>query len=416
MLPLSTYISALPLTIITAVLPLATSAQSINGTALSSCAASVNSALPSPVPADFTFSGNVRQYYIAAEEIDWNFIPTGWDNWLGVPINDSPRAYSAGYTTAAGSLGLTWKKAVYRQYTDASFTTPSSRPSFQGILGPTLRAEVGDMIEILFFNNLTANYASMHSMGLAYSQANEGSLYPHITANQGILVPSGSAIAPGGCYVYKWLVDSASAPNQDDVSKMWAYHSYVSMDNDLNAGLMGPTFVYASGMMNVSIASAREFPLIYMDYNESNSFMSSINAAKFNVSTQSSGGPQPMLGNGYGNFSIWNPQLTNYNSSSALTTTQAPLFHTLNGGAFANNAPFEMCVNEKAIWYVMALGSASHTFHMHGNSFQRFGQNMASIGLNDGTMVTLTANMTGAGGWQLICHADELENLDKREA
>ena len=82
MLPLSTYISALPLTIITAVLPLATSAQSINGTALSSCAASVNSALPSPVPADFTFSGNVRQYYIAAEEIDWNFIPTGWDNWL----------------------------------------------------------------------------------------------------------------------------------------------------------------------------------------------------------------------------------------------------------------------------------------------------------------------------------------------
>ena len=162
---------------------------------------------------------------------------------------------------------------------------------------------------------------------------------------------------------------------------MWAYHSYVSMDNDLNAGLMGPTFVYASGMMNVSIASAREFPLIYMDYNESNSFMSSINAAKFNVSTQSSGGPQPMLGNGYGNFSIWNPQLTNYNSSSALTTTQAPLFHTLNGGAFANNAPFEMCVNEKAIWYVMALGSASHTFHMHGNSFQRFGQNMASIGM-----------------------------------
>jgi manganese oxidase len=30
-----------------------------------------------------------------------------------------------------------------------------------------LRGEVGDMIEILFVNRLSENYATMHSMGLA---------------------------------------------------------------------------------------------------------------------------------------------------------------------------------------------------------------------------------------------------------
>jgi hypothetical protein len=40
--------------------------------------------LPSTVPLDFHFSGNVRRYYIAAEEVEWDYAPTGWDNWLGV--------------------------------------------------------------------------------------------------------------------------------------------------------------------------------------------------------------------------------------------------------------------------------------------------------------------------------------------
>jgi len=46
----------------------------------------MNGALPSATPPGFAFSGNVRQFYIAAEEIEWNYAPTGWDNWLGVRI------------------------------------------------------------------------------------------------------------------------------------------------------------------------------------------------------------------------------------------------------------------------------------------------------------------------------------------
>lgn len=51
---------------------------------LAACQASMNGALPSPTPSGFAFSGNVRKYYIAAEEVVWDYAPTGWDNWLGV--------------------------------------------------------------------------------------------------------------------------------------------------------------------------------------------------------------------------------------------------------------------------------------------------------------------------------------------
>lgn len=44
----------------------------------------MNDVLPSPTPPGYVFSGNVRKYYVAAEEVEWNYAPTGWDNWLGV--------------------------------------------------------------------------------------------------------------------------------------------------------------------------------------------------------------------------------------------------------------------------------------------------------------------------------------------
>lgn len=89
-----------------------------------------------------------------------------------MPISNSPRAFGAGYLNISGSIGadggLTWQKAMYKGYTDSTFTTPTEQPATNGINGPILRAEVGDMIQILFVNKLPNNYASMHSMGMYY--------------------------------------------------------------------------------------------------------------------------------------------------------------------------------------------------------------------------------------------------------
>ena len=362
---------------------------------LASCAASMNNALPSPTPSDFHFSGTIRRYYVAAEEITWDYAPTGWDNWMGVPFNVSPRAQMAGYVEA----GTKWQKALYRGYTDATFTTPLPQPPWQGMQGPTLRSEVGDMIEILFVNRLSSNYASMHSMSLAYTKDDEGSVYPNNTL-PGQESPSdpGDAVPPGGCVVYKWMVNEGSAPPAGQPSDTHAYHAYVTLEEDLDAGLIGPQIVYQRGMMNTTMAKYREFLLLYMAFDESMSFMSAINARQSLGGEVENAFPDDLDGRNYGNYSIWHPQLVNLMSSGRI---RAPTFYTLNGYVFANNPWFKMCKDDKVIWYFYGHGSDTHVFHMHGNGFKYLGINMASKGTSS-YFFTVTA-LAPALNYMLMC-------------
>lgn len=358
-------------------------------TTYSTCSQSMNGALPASPPSDFSFSGNVRRYYVAAEQVTWDYAPTGWDNALGVPLEYSPRARYSGII-GSGSLGTKWQKALYRGYTDASFSHLSTQPTWNGNNGPILRAEVGDMIEIMFVNKLPNIYASMHSMGLAYNKDNEGSLYPNNSQpGQNVVVAPGNSVAPGGCVVYKWLVNEGAAPTKGLPSHMWGYHSYISYEQDQNAGLTGNTIVYARGQMDSTMANYREFVLTYMQFVESFSSMSATNRAMFSKDNnmgavgQSSPDNQTMLPSPQatpGNQSVWQPQVTNFMAAlNQLSTQQAPTFSAHNGFIYANNPPYEVCVNDPTIWYVSAYGNNPHTFHMHGNGFVHQGENLASI-------------------------------------
>ncbi|PVH87018.1 hypothetical protein DL98DRAFT_649849 [Cadophora sp. DSE1049] len=238
----------------------------------------------------------------------------------------------------------------------------------------------------------------MHSMGLAYSKENEGSLYPNTMTGWQTASVVGDAGAPGECYVYKWLVNDGSAPYPGTDSQMWSYHSYVNMAVDLNSGLAGPTIVYNWGTMNSTMASHREFVLIFEAFDESMSFLTETNLAMYNSSANASASAMPAMleANFAGNISYWKPQLTNMPTVS-LTSTQAPSFYTLNGYVLANSPSFDMCTDDLVIWCVYAFEGASHVFHMHGNSFNFHGSNLASKSLNDGNMMTLQINATATG-------------------
>ena len=187
------------------------------------CAASMNGQLPTATPSDFHFSGNVRRYYVAAEEVEWNYAPTGWDNWMGVPINKSSRA-----AQQSTKFGTTYLKALYRGYTDETFTQLSDQGPWQGTQGPTLRSEVGDLVEIMFVNKLSRNYATMHSMGLSYNKMSEGADYPgnpHSGQNSSISPansdpPIERGMPPGECVVYKWFANDGAGPNNGQVARV----------------------------------------------------------------------------------------------------------------------------------------------------------------------------------------------------
>ena len=69
-----------------------------------------------------------------------------------------PHSDSAKYFTQADDrIGGEYKKAVYVEYTDDTFTTKVNRSSSEahlGFLGPVIRAEVGDEIQVLFKNKV----------------------------------------------------------------------------------------------------------------------------------------------------------------------------------------------------------------------------------------------------------------------
>lgn len=76
------------------------------------------------------------------------------------------------YTTQGPKrIGHKYKKAVFREFTDATFTARRKRKTEHekhlGILGPIIRAEVGDTIEVVF-NNMASRDYSMHPHGVFY--------------------------------------------------------------------------------------------------------------------------------------------------------------------------------------------------------------------------------------------------------
>src|SRR5512135_3212249 len=119
-------------------------------------------------------AGKLRTYYVAADEVEWDYAPSGIDQAMGMPFDARAATYMV---SGAHRIGRVYRKAIYREYTDATFAVLKPRPAewrHAGILGPILRAEVGDTIRVVFRNNASHPY-SMHPHGVFYQKHSEGS-------------------------------------------------------------------------------------------------------------------------------------------------------------------------------------------------------------------------------------------------
>jgi FtsP/CotA-like multicopper oxidase with cupredoxin domain len=117
-------------------------------------------AVPSP-------QGQTHTYYVAADEVAWDYAPSGRDQITGRPFDDVANVF---VQRGPERIGHVYRKAVYREYTDATFTHLKPVPPqwrHLGILGPVLRASVGDTIKVVFKNNTHRPY-SIHPHGVFY--------------------------------------------------------------------------------------------------------------------------------------------------------------------------------------------------------------------------------------------------------
>ena len=196
--------------------------------------------------------GATRHYYIAAEDTTWDYAPSRNDLIHSDMLPPDPR-----------HAGTTWKKTRYVEYTDTSFSTPQEQPSWLGLLGPIIRAEVGDTIIVDFLNRSDKPHG-MHPHGLRYDKASEGALYAPFGA--------GARILPGGRFRYRWVADSESGPLPNGPrSVVWVYHSHVDEAVEANLGLMGPIIVTARGKAKPDGRPrdvGREFVTMFMIFDE----------------------------------------------------------------------------------------------------------------------------------------------------
>ncbi|MFB3817561.1 MAG: multicopper oxidase domain-containing protein [Candidatus Methylomirabilales bacterium] len=208
-------------------------------------------------------AGATRHYYLAAEESFWDFAPTGRDLVSGGPVPMPWRDHTR------------WVKVRYIEYTDDTFTRRVPQPSWLGILGPRIRAEVGDTIQVHFLNR-TDEFQGIHPQGVRVKEA------------EAAFHAAGRALAaPGGSLTYTWTVDAESGPAAGDPSSIVRWYG-APVDAGLNAALLGPILITRAGMGRPDGGASdvdQEFILVFKVFDEARGYgkgqMHSINGYIF---------------------------------------------------------------------------------------------------------------------------------------
>lgn len=138
---------------------------------------------------------------------------------------------------APGRVGRVWRTSIYREYTDSTFKTLKPRPKeweHLGILGPLIRAGVGDTIKVVFRNN-SSFPASMHPHGVFYAKDSEGAPYNDETSGKD---KADDGVPTGSTHLYTWAVPQRAGPTMHEgKSAFWMYHSHVDEQADESSGL-----------------------------------------------------------------------------------------------------------------------------------------------------------------------------------
>ena len=78
-------------------------------------------------------------------------------------------------------IGSIYKKAVYREYTDRTFSrrkrgVKGSRDEHYGLSGPPIRAQVGEHVVVVILNKASRPYSFLPN-GVSITKDNEGAVY-----------------------------------------------------------------------------------------------------------------------------------------------------------------------------------------------------------------------------------------------
>lgn len=327
--------------------------------------------------------GVTRTYYISADRRVWDYAPAGRNRITGRPFSRSDDTWVG---RGHGRVGSRYVKCLYRGYTDASFDHLAPRPAgeaYLGMLGPVIRAEVGDTIKVVFRNRCPFP-ASVHPHGVFYEKDSEGAPYADGTRGAD---KADDAVPPGGRHTYLWQVPERAGPGPGDGSSvMWMYHSHTDEVADTYAGLMGPIEITAAGMARPDGSPAdvdRELFVLYSVMNENESPFLSQNARRAGRDAKG--------------------------DLDDAEFEESNLMHSINGFVFGNGPMVTLHTGERVRWYAMSMGTEVdlHTPHWHGNTVSVMGMRMDTVDLLPASMVVADMVPDDPGTWLFHCHVND---------
>jgi FtsP/CotA-like multicopper oxidase with cupredoxin domain len=324
-------------------------------------------------------AGITRIYHIAAEETLWDYAPS-------YPINPMHQGeFSAKekvFVEGDGKqrIGHEYHKARFVEYTDSSFSTIKPRGAeweHLGILGPVIRANVGDTIKVVFRNKTQDMTTSMHPHGVFYKKDSEGTHYHDSTHEKD---KRDDLVTPGTTYTYTWEVPERSGPWPNDPSSIiWLYHSHGNETMDTNTGLAGPIIISRKGVLlpNGKLKGIdREFIVLFTIFDENKSYYLDKNIEAF--------APEAKI---------------NKDDEAFM---ESNLMHSMNGYVYDDLLGLNMKIGEKVRWYQLALGP-----HWHGNTLLSAGQRVDVLSLLPASHVTVDMRPDNPGTWMYHCHVND---------
>jgi manganese oxidase len=338
----------------------------------------------------------IHTYYIAADEVEWDYAPGGINKVMGMKFEGNPLIF---VEQGPHRIGKVYRKAIYREYTDESFSHLKPRaPEWEhaGILGPIIRAEVGDTIHVFFKNNATKPY-SVHPHGVFYNKDSEGSMYDDGTSGAD---KEDDSVPPGHTHLYTWQVPERAGPGPNDGSSVvWLYHSHGS--RDVESGLIGAIIITRQGMAGPDGKPKdvdREFVTLFMLFDENISWY-----LEHNIQTYTS---DPKRVNRLEFIPADNSGLL---SGAGTGFAAANIKYTMNGYIYGNMPLLTMKKGERVRWYLLTIGEfpSIHTPHWHGNVVLQSGKRTDVVTLLPAQMETVDMVPDDPGTWLYHCHIDE---------
>ncbi|XP_062868994.1 ceruloplasmin isoform X2 [Trichomycterus rosablanca] len=324
----------------------------------------------------------IREYFIGIKEVRWDYAPSGKNLIQNKTLVEDEHARTFLEQNEV-RIGRVYKKAVYLQYTDATFSQEIEKPKWLGYVGPIISAEEDDMV-LVHMKNMASRTYSIHAHGIHYNKSHEGALYPDESDTQ---EKKDDAVPPGKAHSYIWSLASSHAPGKDDTNcQTRVYHSHVNAPKDTASGLIGPLIICKKGTLDIHGDKSGDYlyALMFTVSDENLSWYLDDNIKAYCKT------PAKV-----------NKDDENFQESNKM--------HSINGFVFGNLPDLSMCMGNKIQWHLFGIGNEVdiHSAFFHGQIIKDKQHSTDTVSLFPASFVSVEMEADNPGKWLLSCQVND---------